>query len=224
MASGGIPDEAERAFSVGPWLPEPILTSPDAAGDVLLAESVSTAMLLVLETLSPIQRAVFVLREAFGYSYADIARFSGRTEVSVRQVAHRAKEAVDTRRRRYQTDQVTRQQATERFLAACLGGDLNALMELLAPDVIMISDGGGFTGAPRKAIHGRERVARAVVVLAKQRPGDSSARAVRLNGGPGVAIYSGGMPVLAVTLHLVHGAIETSHVVSNPKKLTGVAL
>jgi RNA polymerase sigma-70 factor (ECF subfamily) len=189
---------------------------------VVLSDSVSTAMLLVLETLSPMERAVFVLREAFGYPYAEIAGFVGRGEATVRQIAHRAKQAVEARRRRYDTDQATRQQATERFLAACLGGDLNALLEVLAPDVTMVSDGGGFTGAPRKPIHGLAYVARAIVILAKRRPEDSKARVCQVNGGPGIVIVSGRTPVLAMTVQLVDGAVETVHVVSNPEKLTGV--
>ncbi|MDF2710358.1 MAG: polymerase, sigma-24 subunit, subfamily [Nonomuraea muscovyensis] len=213
-----------RESYVGPWLPEPMLTSPDVAEDVMLADSVSTAMLCVLETLSPLERAVFVLSEAFGYSHAEIARCVGRSDAAVRQIAHRAKRAVEARRRRYDTDQATRQQATERFLAACLGGDVTALIEVLAPDVTMVSDGGGVTGAPRKAIHGHEYVARAIVILSRRMPDDARARVSQVNGGPGIVVHSGPTPVLAITLHLVKGAVETVHVVSNPAKLTGVVL
>jgi RNA polymerase sigma-70 factor (ECF subfamily) len=213
-----------RESYVGSWLPEPILTDPDAAQSVLLKESVSTAMLLVLETLSPVERAVFVLSEAFGYGHHEIAHFVGRKHATVRQIALRARKAVETRHRRYDTDEAIRRQATERFLAACLGGDLKALMEVLAPDVTMVSDGGGFTGAPRIAIHGRERVARAVVVLSARRPHGSRAQVLQVNGGPGIIIHAGRTPVLAVTFHLVKGTIEAVHVVSNPEKLTGVAL
>jgi len=211
-----------RESYVGPWLPEPMLTSPDVAENVVLADSVSTAMLLVLEALSPVERAVFVLSEAFGYSHAEIAGFTGRSDASVRQIAHRARQAVSARRHRYDTDPEVRQQATERFLAACLGGDLNALMEVLAPDVILVSDGGGFTGAPRKPIRGIVYVARAIVVLSKRRPAGSDARLLHVNGGPGIVIYSGRTPVLALTLHLADGAIQEVHVVSNPEKLHGV--
>jgi RNA polymerase sigma-70 factor (ECF subfamily) len=211
-----------RESYVGPWLPEPMLTSPDVAENVVLADSVSTAMLLVLEALSPVERAVFVLSEAFGYSHAEIAGFTGRSDASVRQIAHRARKAVGTRRRRYDTDPEIRQLVTERFLAACLGGDLNALMEVLAPDVILVSDGGGFTGAPRKPIRGIVYVARAIVVLSKRRPAGSDARLLHVNGGPGIVIFSGRTPVLALTLHLADGAIKEVHVVSNPGKLHGV--
>lgn len=127
------------------------------------------------------------------------------------------------RRRRYDTDQQTRRRATERFLAACLGGDVTALMEVLAPDVTLISDGGGLTGAPRKPIYGDRYVARAVVILSKRMPEGSRAQLLEVNGGPGIVVYSGGAPVLAITLHLVNGAVETVHVMSNPEKLAGVA-
>ncbi|MET8338097.1 RNA polymerase sigma factor SigJ [Streptosporangium canum] len=213
-----------RESYVGSWLPEPLLTDPDAAQNVLLEESVSTAMLLVLETLSPVERAVFVLGEAFGYGHHEIAHLIGRKHATVRQIALRARKAVETRHRRYDTDQATRRQATERFLAACIGGDLNALMEVLAPDVTMVSDGGGFTGAPRTAIHGRERVARAAVILSAHRPYGSLAQIFQVNDGPGIIIHSGRTPVLAATFHLAKGKIEVIHVVSNPEKLTGVAL
>jgi RNA polymerase sigma-70 factor (TIGR02957 family) len=211
-----------RESYVGPWLPEPMLTSPDIAEDVVRAESVSTAMLLVLEALSPIERAVFVLREAFGYRHAEIAGFVGRSEATVRQIARRAKVAVEARRHRYDTDQATRQQATERFLAAAVGGDLSALMEVLAPDVTLASDGGGITRAPRKTIHGLQRVARTLVTFAKRKPEDANAYVLQVNGGPGIVIFAGRAPLLAITLHLVDGLIETVHVVSNPEKLTGV--
>jgi RNA polymerase sigma-70 factor (ECF subfamily) len=187
-----------RESYVGPWLPEPMLTSPDVAENVVLADSVSTAMLLVLEALSPVERAVFVLSEAFGYSHAEIAGFTGRSDASVRQIAHRARQAVGARRHRYNTDPEIRQQVTERFLAACLGGDLNALMEVLAPDVILVSDGGGFTGAPRKPIRGIGYVARAIVVLSRRRPAGSDARLLHVNGGPGIVIYSGRTPALGI--------------------------
>jgi RNA polymerase sigma-70 factor (TIGR02957 family) len=213
-----------RESYVGPWLPEPMLTSPDIAEDVVLADSVSTAMLVVLEALSPMERAVFVLREAFGYSHVEIAGFIERSEATVRQIAHRAKVAVEARRQRYDTDQATRQQATERFLAAVRGRDLKALMQVLAPDVTLVSDGGGVTPAPRKTIHGVERVARALVIFAKRMPEDPSVQVLQINGGPGIVIFAGRTPVLAITLHLADGVIKTVYVVSNPEKLTGVVL
>lgn len=212
-----------RESYVGPWLPEPMLTSPDAAEDVVRNDSVSTAMLLVLEALSPTERAVFVLNEAFGYSYTEIAGILGRQDADVRQLAHRARKAVAARRRRYDTDQSTQRQVTERFLAACLDGDVKALMDVLAPDVTLVSDGGGLTGAPRKPIHGPAYVAQAFILLSRRRPEGSRVEIRQVNGAPGVVITSGRTPVVAATLYLVDGVIDTIHVVSNPEKLTGVS-
>ncbi|TCC39983.1 RNA polymerase sigma-70 factor [Kribbella capetownensis] len=212
-----------RESYVGPWLPEPMLTSPDTADDVVRNDSVSTAMLLVLEALSPTERAVFVLNEAFGYSHTEIARILGRQDADIRQLAHRARKAVAARRRRYDTDQSTQRQVTEKFLAACLDGDVKALMDVLAPDVTLISDGGGLTGAPRKPIHGPAYVAQAFIVLSRRRPDGSRVEIRQLNGAPGFVITSGGTAVVAATFYLVDGAIDTIHVVSNPEKLTGVS-
>ncbi|WP_327632861.1 RNA polymerase sigma-70 factor [Kribbella sp. NBC_00482] len=212
-----------RESYVGPWLPEPMLTTPDTADHVVRADEVSTAVLLVLEALSPTERAVFVLNEAFGYSYTDIAGILGRQVADVRQLAHRARKAVAARRRRYDTDRTTQREVTERFLAACLDGDVEALMAVLAPDVTLISDGGGHTGAPRKPIYGPLYVARAFVVLYERRPAGTQLELAELNGAPGIVIQSDDGPVLAITLHLVDGAVQALQVVSNPSKLTGLS-
>ena len=152
--------KARRETYVGPWLPEPLLTGPDTvaepvadpATDVDRAESVSMAMLVVLETLTPLERSVFVLHEAFGYPYADIGEMLGRSPATVRQLAHRAREHVQARRPRFVTDAAKRRTATERFLAASLGGDMNALLEPLAPDAKLWADGGGKAKAPLRPI------------------------------------------------------------------------
>ncbi len=214
--------QSRREMYVGPWLPEPILTGPDVAESVALSDSVSTAMLLVLESLSPLERAVFVLREAFGYSYAEIAGFVGRSEPSVRQTARRARDHVDAHQVRYDTDQKTRTEVTERFLDACAGGDLARLMEVLAPEVTLVSDGGGLAPAPRKAIDGGELVARAMLTFAGRMPPEPSTHLVQLNGGPGILVCSAGTPVVALSLHLVDGRVRTIHLVSNPEKLTAL--
>jgi RNA polymerase sigma-70 factor (TIGR02957 family) len=215
--------QARREAYVGPWLPEPLLTTADVADDVERADSVSTALLVVLETLSPLERAVFVLHEAFGYPYGEIAEIVGRTEVAVRQLARRARNHVEARRPRYDTDPATRRAVTEGFLAACLGGDLEALMGLLAPDVTLIADGGGVAPAARKAIVGGEVVARALVKFAdRQLPPDPSLDVVDFNGGPGLVVRSAGTPVAAITLHLVDARVATIHVVANPEKLVSL--
>ena len=142
---------AELLF-VLPRLPAPLITSRDVAEDVALAETVSMAMLIVLQTLSPLERAVFVLREAFAMPYSEIAEILGRSEVAVRQLARRARDHVRERGHRFETDQATRQRVTERFLTATTSGDLNALMEVLAPGVTLVGDGGGHALAPRRPI------------------------------------------------------------------------
>src|SRR5215218_7624451 len=138
--------KARRESYVGPWLPEPLITDRDLAEDVELAESISMAMLIVLETLSPLERAVFVLREAFGMPYSEISEILGRSEPAVRQLARRARDHVRERSPRFDADQATRRQVTERFLEAAVGGDLDALMEILAPGVTLVGDGGDALG------------------------------------------------------------------------------
>jgi RNA polymerase sigma-70 factor (ECF subfamily) len=139
--------QARRESYAGPWLPEPALTSPDIADDVELAESVSLAMLVVLETLSPLERAVFVLREVFGFSHAEVATALDRTEASVRQFAHRARRHVTERRPRFAPDPAEQRRVTEEFLSAALGGDLDRLLAVLAPEVVLVSDVNGIPGA-----------------------------------------------------------------------------
>jgi len=213
---------SRRETYVGPWLPEPILTAPDVADDVARTESVSLAMLLVLESLSPLERAVFVLHEAFGYAHTEIAAIVERSPESVRQTAARARAHVSRGRRRYDTDQATRRKVTESFLSASTGGDLTALMAVLAPDVRLVCDGGGLAPAPRKAIDGIELVARALVTFAGRMPPEPRAVVTEVNGGPGIVIYSARIPVVAIVLHLVDGRAQEIHLVSNPEKLTAL--
>jgi RNA polymerase sigma factor (sigma-70 family) len=146
--------KTRRESYVGPWLPEPILTGRDVAEDVALAESVSMAMLVVLETLSPLERAVFVLREAFGMPYAEIADILGRKEEAVRQLGRRARDHVQERRSRFDTDESEQHRVTERFLEATSTGNLEALMAVLSPGVTLVADGGGRALAPRRPIRG----------------------------------------------------------------------
>ncbi|WP_112135739.1 RNA polymerase sigma factor SigJ [Glycomyces dulcitolivorans] len=214
--------QAARVTYVGPWLPEPVPTGGDLADDLALADTVSTAMLLVLESLSPLERAVFVLREAFGYSHGEIARILDRSEESVRQTAKRAREHVDAKRRRYDTDAATRKRATMSFMDACAGGDLTALMGILAPDVALVSDGGGLAPAPRKTIFGMDLVARALVTFAGRMPEDPSIEFADVNGGPAIVVRSGKAAAAVVMLYLVDGAVEEIHLITNPEKLRAV--
>ncbi len=143
---------------MGEWLPEPLLTTPDVAEDVELAESVSMALLTVLETLSPTERAVFVLREVFDLPYDEIAAALDKTTAAVRQVAHRAREHVAARTPRMKADRSEQQRVVERFLDALTSGDVQGLMELLAPDVVVVADGVGLVAAARHPVVGADKV------------------------------------------------------------------
>ncbi|MER6961255.1 MULTISPECIES: RNA polymerase sigma-70 factor [unclassified Streptomyces] len=216
---------ATRETYVGPWLPEPLLTSPDIAAEAELADSVSTAMLVVLETLSPVERAVFLLREVFGYSHAEIAETLERPEPTVRQIAHRAREHVRARRPRFDADENARRQVTAQFLEACAGGDLNAVMELLAPEVTAWSDGGGKVTAARRPLHGTDRVARWLVgFLAKPELADLAMEPAVINGELGVLATLGGHTVGALSFDLLDGRIQNLRFQVNPEKLSGLTL
>ena len=227
--------KARRESYVGPWLPEPILTRQDLAEDVAMAESVSMAMLVVLETLSPLERAVFVLREAFGMPHSEIAEVLGRKEEAVRQLARRAREHVRERRTRFDADQTEHRRVTERFLEAATGGDLEALMEVLSPGVTLVADGGGRALAPRRPVRGAQKVARFLVAVSNEEQvarflasvgsvpsGEVRVHLAQVNGGPGVVITSGDEPISALILDVSDGVVQTIHLVANPEKLAGV--
>jgi RNA polymerase sigma-70 factor, ECF subfamily len=214
--------KARRESYVGPWLPEPMLTGHDVAEEVELAESVSMAMLVMLETLSPLERAVFVLREAFGMPYAEIGEVIGRKEEAVRQLARRARDHVRERGARFEADQETRRHVTERFLEAAVDGDVEALMEVLAPGVTLVADGGGRARAPRRPVHGADNVARFLVAVATRPGQDVQARLAHVNGGPGIVVISEGEPVATLVLDVADGVVRTVHLVANPDKLAGI--
>jgi RNA polymerase sigma-70 factor (ECF subfamily) len=207
---------------VGPWLPEPLLTDHDLTENAELAESVSMAMLIVLETLSALERTVFVLREAFGMPYAEIAEILGRSEPAVRQLARRAREHVRERRPRFDTDQATRRRVTERFLAATVSGDLDDLLAVLAPRVTLVGDGGGRARAPLHPIYGADKVARFLVALSSEPLPDAHLCVAQVNGGPGIVATLQGRPVATVILDVADGVIQTIHLVANPHKLIGI--
>ncbi|MGW4892298.1 RNA polymerase sigma-70 factor [Kitasatospora sp. NPDC004240] len=214
---------AARESYVGPWLPEPLLTSPDIASEAELAESVSTAMLVVLETLSPVERAVFLLREVFGYSHAEIAETLERPEPTVRQIAHRARAHVQARRPRFDADPDRRRRITTRFLRACAGGDLNAVMELLAPDVTAWSDGGGRITAARRPLHGTDHVARWLLgFLAKPELAALTMEPAVINGELGILATLGGHAVGALSFDLADGRLQNLRFQVNPDKLSGL--
>ncbi len=214
---------AVRENYVGPWLPEPLLGTPDAAEGIEDFDTVSTAMLVVLETLGPVERAVFVLRDVFGFSPAEIAGFLDRPEPTVRQISHRARNHVHARRPRYDTDPEARRRITEQFLSAANGGDVNALMQLLAPDVTLWNDGGGKVTAARRPLHGPDHVARWLLgVLAKPILTGIEIRAAVLNGEWGMIGEIGGYPVGAITFDLLDGRVVNIRFQVNPDKLDGL--
>jgi Sigma-70, region 4 len=192
-------------------------------------------MLVVLETLSPLERAVFVLREAFGMPHAEIADVLGRKEVAVRQLARRAREHVRERRTRFDADQTEQRRVTERFLEATSTGDLESLMAILSPGVTLVADGGGRALAPRRPLLGADRVARFLVAITTEEQvarflesigggptPDLRIHLAQVNGGPGIVVTSEGEPISAIVLDVAGGVVRTVHLVANPEKLAGV--
>jgi RNA polymerase sigma-70 factor (TIGR02957 family) len=207
-----------REDYVGEWLPEPLLTSPDVAEDVELAESVSIAMLTVLETLGPTERAVFVLREVFGMPHGEIAQAVGKSVATVRQIARRAREHVAARRPRVQVSRSEQQAVVERFLVALRTGQLQELMEIMAPDVVLIADGGGLVAAAPAPIHGVELVAQ-LLARADRVVAAIETTTVWLNGALAGRIEIDGQ-LAAVSLVVENGQITRIYAMANPQKLT----
>ncbi|MFJ8858651.1 RNA polymerase sigma-70 factor [Streptomyces sp. NPDC102451] len=218
----------KREVYVGPWLPEPILTSADTADTVMDAESVSMAMLVVLETLSPLERAVFVLKEVFDFSHAEIAEAVERSEAAVRQAGHRARAHVRARRPRFAADRSQQRDVTERFFTAATGGDMNSLLELLSPDVTLWTDGGGKVRQALRPVVGASTVAAwfaaiGTVTYQGVEPADMKAELVEINGGPGLVFSGAGRVIATVTFDFDEsGRIATIHNVANPDKLEAV--
>ncbi|MFE6153209.1 RNA polymerase sigma-70 factor [Streptomyces sp. NPDC057889] len=220
--------QVRREAYVGPWLPEPLVTdfgptAPDTAEAAVLAESVSLAVLVVLESLSPLERAVFVLREAFGFPFAEIANTLERSESAVRQLAGRARKHVDERRPRFDVDPVEQRDLTERFLAAATGGDLEGLMTLLAPDARLVGDSGGKSKAPLRVIESADKVGRFLLGAAKGGGAGFTFRIVELNGGPAVLALVDGKPDSVFQVDVADGHVQCVYIVRNPDKLASLA-
>ncbi|MFC8790939.1 RNA polymerase sigma-70 factor [Streptomyces cinereoruber] len=216
-----------RETYVGPWLPEPVVTdfgpaAPDTAERALLADSVSLAVLVVLESLSPLERAVFVLREAFGFPYGEIAAALDRSEAAVRQLAGRARRHVDEGRPRYDVDPVERRDLTDRFLAAAAGGDLGELLALLAPDVRLVGDSGGRAKAPLRVIETADKVGRFLHAVAGDENFRYERRIVELNGAPALVAFVGGRPDTVIQIEVRDGRVQTVHIIRNPDKFHGL--
>jgi RNA polymerase sigma-70 factor (ECF subfamily) len=214
-----------REEYVGPWLPEPLLLDEhDPSGDVVLAESVSMAMLVLLETLSPDERAVFVLRDVFGFDYGEIAEAVGKPSPTVRQVAHRAREHVRARRRRFDAvDPQRNAEITAQFLATAASGDVDALLAMLAPDVAWTADSGGKVSAARKPVVGAQRVARAIAGLMRRAAGRARLDMVTCNSAPAVLLYLDDQLEGVITVEIVDDKITNFYVMRNPDKLSALA-
>ncbi|WP_026412570.1 RNA polymerase sigma-70 factor [Actinomadura oligospora] len=207
-----------RESYVGPWLPEPLLTTPDVADDVELADSVSMAMLLVLETLGPTERAVFVLREVFDLGYDEIADAVGKAPATVRQIAHRARAHVASRRPREAVSADEKKDAVEAFRQATLTGDLQGLLDVLAPDVVMLTDGGGVVVAALEPFVGVDTVAG----LLSRMSGPVTLESAEVNGNPALMLYRDGELDAVIGVHVQDGKVKGLYVVRNPEKLSGV--
>lgn len=205
-----------REEYVGQWLPEPLLTAPDVAEDIVLADSVSTAMLLVLETLPPVERAVFVLREVFAVDYDEIATAVDKSPAAVRQIAHRARSHVEARRPKNEVPQAMANEVMDRFLLATATGDLQSLMDVLAPDIVLITDGGGFKQAARRPILGVEKVLRFLLGV---RDASSRADVVMINGSPALRLELEGELDSIATFTVAGGVVTEIFIVRNPHKL-----
>ncbi|GIH21638.1 sigma factor-like helix-turn-helix DNA-binding protein [Rugosimonospora africana] len=182
--------------------------------------------MLVLQTLSPLERAVFVLKEAFGFTYPQISDAIGRSDQAVRQLAHRARQHIRAGQPRFDADRKVSRTVTERFMQAAIGGDLAALLSVLAPEVALVADSGGKAPGPRHPIHGAERVARFFAATAVNIPTGTRMRIVDINGEPGALTLLGATPYAAFSLHVDARTerIQTIHLISNPDKLTRLEL
>lgn len=214
---------ARREVYVGPWLPEPILTGemPEMTQTVELADSISFAFLLLLESLGPVERAAFLLREVFDYSYPEVAAIIGKSEANCRQMVHRAQQHLKERRPRFEVSREQQERVTQRFLEVCAGGDMQGLLSMLAPEVTLASDGGGKVQAARNVLHGPVNISRFLFGVISKLPQRSElmTKITEVNGQPGVIVYIDGKPNSVITIDLAGGQIIGVNIVVNPDKL-----
>lgn len=215
---------AQREEYVGPWLPEPLPSeqTPDIAETAALEESLSMAFLVLLESLNPTERAVFLLREVFDYDYDEISPLVGKSEANCRQIARRARQSVAARRPRFEHSPEQEERLTKRFVEACTSGDMEGLLELLSDDITLWSDGGGKVRAALNPIRGSERVSRFLLGILRKVPPGFIARRAWINGGPGIVGYVEAHPMSVVTLDIADGRIRAVHIVVNPEKLRAI--
>src|ERR687895_109923 len=209
-----------RESYVGTWLPEPIVTDFESEGarHAETADSLSMAFLVLLESLGPVERAVFLLREVFDYGYDEIATIVGRSEDNCRQIAVRARRQIETKKPRFEASRKKREELSRRFFDAVLAGDTDGLIQMLAADVVAYGDGGGKARAFPQPVHGRDKVAR--LVTRTRGIAVATVHLVEVNGQPGALLLDGaGRPVVVVSLDIADGLIQTVRAISNPDKL-----
>lgn len=211
-----------REQYVGPWLPEPLLVRDDVAEAAETADSLSTAFLVVLESLSPDERAAFLLREVFGYPYGELADMLGRSEAACRQLVHRARTQVSARRPRFPADPARQRAVTEQFVHACATGEVTQLVALLTEDAVLLSDGGGVVRAAQRPIHGAEKVARFLLGVLAKAPQDLAVSVEQVNGAWGIVSRVAGHPFAVLTLDTVDDRIQGVHLLVNPDKLAAL--
>lgn len=211
--------QRRREDYIGPWLPEPVVTAPDVVEHAVLSESLSFAMLVVLETLSPDERAVFVPREVFDFPYAEIAEATEKSLAAVRQIASRAKAHVRARQPRFEVDRRRQRAVADRFLTALLGGDMQSLMDVLAPGAVLLSDGGGKVTAARKPVVGADNIVRFLAGIAKTPVPEMRVELSSLNGMPALVIYSGDSVDVVALVESNNEQVTSVYLVRNPDKL-----
>jgi len=216
--------DARKTTYVGPWLPEPIIEAgADSLDDRLeAAEDVTLAFLVVLESLSPVERAAFLLRRVFDYDYDEIGEILEKSTANCRQIVHRAEEAVHQQRPRFACDQEEAERMTTAFLQACTSGDLGQMVQLLSDDVVVYSDGGGKVPAALAPIRGALRAARFFLGITKKTPAEAEIRRVRVNGQPGLMVLLDGKAVTVLTLEVSEGRIANCYAIRNPDKLARI--
>ncbi|MEX0786034.1 MAG: RNA polymerase sigma-70 factor [Dehalococcoidia bacterium] len=207
-----------REEYIGPWLPEPLVTA-GLEEDVALADSISMAFLVVLESLSPTERAAFLLREVFDYEYDEVARILDKSEANCRQLVHRAREHVSERRPRFDASREEAEAIARRFFEAARTGDMDALLDMLAPDATLWSDGGGKVSAAINPVYGARKVARFVAGVNRKAPPNTRSRMIAVNGQPGVVSYLGDEPYVVAVADIVDGKVCGIRAISNPDKL-----
>ena len=213
-----------RERYVGTWLPEPILTEDedDVALHAEIADSLSMGFLVLLESLTPVERAVFLLREVFDYGFEEIARIVGKTEENCRQISVRARKHVHDAKPRFEASRARKEELARRFFAAAMDGDLDGLLEMLAADAVAYADGGGLAPASRRPVHGGKKVANLLLGAARigRKLGVVGMREVEINGEPGCVFEDGdGRAIAVVALNIAEDQVQTIHAVANPEKL-----